>query len=64
MKWWVFNEDQLGRALAQWRREEIDAGADSDIADEVIERIQVFLNSEAARANKLRGDLKPVKGEG
>lgn len=56
MKWWVFNEDQLGRALFQWRHDEIDAGADPEILDEVIERIAAFLNSDAARAHKLRGD--------
>ena len=57
MKWWVFNEDQLGAALADWTKErlaELPASAPELALEHAI--VREFLNSEAARAHKLRGD--------
>jgi hypothetical protein len=57
MKWWVFNEDQLDAALEDWTRERL-AALPASAPELALEHaiVREFLNSDEARAHKLRGD--------
>ncbi len=60
MKWWTFNEQQLEAALEDFAEETADPGELArDAAKRVIKNeIKAFLESDAARTHKMRGDTE------
>jgi len=62
MKWWVFNEEQLGHAIAAYRARtnegiKCEIGTTSTLTARAgFDEICDFLNSPEARAHNLRGD--------
>lgn len=58
MKYWVFEEGQLTRALMDWRPP---GGDDALINHEQRQLVTEFLNSEAAARNKMIMITKPFR---
>lgn len=60
MKWWVFSEEQLAAALIEWQGAQLamQPGRKTDFDLQVI-AIREFLDSDHARAAKMRGDDTP-----
>jgi len=59
MKWWVFNEQQLDMAIAEFALAEWPD--EPHLRADLVERcalIRRFLDSQAARRHKLRGDAE------
>ncbi len=59
MRWWTFNEQQLGDAMAEFtdrEKREHNLCHNDQSADKLAEAIVAFLGSPEVRAHKMRGD--------
>jgi len=57
MRWWVFNQKQLDAALTRWAQDGNSHGSIEILRlQRDLEAVQEFLQSDAARIHKLRGD--------
>lgn len=58
MRWWTFNEQQLGDAMAEFidrEKRERNLCSNDHTADKLAEAIVCFLTSPEVRAHKMRG---------
>jgi hypothetical protein len=56
-KCWMFSEDQLDAALADWRKARLaELPACSPVVEQECAAVEAFLTSSAARTHKMRGD--------
>ncbi len=59
MKWWVFNDEQLGEAIAAFierEKREHNLCHNDNTADKLAAAVGAFLDSPEVRAQKMRGD--------